>query len=58
MKTHYHIIVAGAGGIAEAAALLQAVQFLLEGESKGIILQSAVDPDLFLNGNYIKTVYG
>ncbi len=41
-----------------AAPLLQAAQILLDGESKGIILQSAVDPDLFLNGNYIKAVYG
>jgi hypothetical protein len=41
-----------------ASPLLQAAQILLDGESKGIILQSAVDPDLFLNGNYIKAVYG
>lgn len=41
-----------------AAPLLQAAQILLDGESKGIILQSAVDLDLFLNGIYIKAVYG
>lgn len=44
--------------ITTAAPLLQAAQVLLEGTSSGVILQSDIDPDLFLNGNYISKVYG
>lgn len=43
--------------ITTAAPLLQAAQLLLEGTSSGVILQSDIDPDLFLNGNYISKVY-
>jgi len=41
-----------------AAPLLQAVQWLLETKPKGVILQSQIDPELFLNGNFISPVYG
>jgi len=41
-----------------AAPLLQAVQWLLESKPKGVILQSQIDPESFLNGNFIAPVYG
>lgn len=41
-----------------AVPLLQSAQWLLETTPKGIILQSQLDPDQFLNGNYIVPVYG
>ena len=41
-----------------AVPLLQSAQWLLETSPKGVILQSHLDPDLFLEGNYIKPIYG
>jgi len=41
-----------------AAPLLQAAQLLLEAPKSGVILQSEIDPDMFLNGNYIVSIYG
>jgi hypothetical protein len=31
---------------------------LLEAPKSGVMLQSEIDPDMFLNGNYIVTIYG
>ena len=41
-----------------AAPLLQAAQLLLESSYNGVVMQSQIDPDLFLNGNFIVPVYG
>ncbi|WP_413998020.1 saccharopine dehydrogenase family protein [Flavobacterium sp. W1B] len=41
-----------------AAPLAQAAQLLLENAYSGIILQSQIDPLLFLNGRFIVNVYG
>ncbi|MFD1094997.1 saccharopine dehydrogenase family protein [Salegentibacter chungangensis] len=41
-----------------AAPLLQAAQLLLESSHRGIILQSRIDPVKFLNGEFIRPVYG
>ncbi|WP_268849368.1 saccharopine dehydrogenase family protein [Flavobacterium aestivum] len=41
-----------------AAPLVQAAQLLLETPHSGVVLQSQIDPMLFLNGNYILPVYG
>ena len=41
-----------------AVPLLQSAQWLLETSPKGVILQSQLDPDLFLEGNYMKPIYG
>ncbi len=41
-----------------AAPLLQSVQWLLETSPKGVILQSQLDSEQFLNGNFIVPVYG
>lgn len=41
-----------------AAPLAQAAQLLLESPQSGVILQSQIDPILFLNGNFIRQVYG
>ena len=41
-----------------AAPLVQSAQLLLEGNLKGLILQSQIDPQSFLNGNFIIPVYG
>ena len=41
-----------------AAPLVQAAQLLLETNPKGVILQSQIDPNTFLNGNYVSKVYG
>lgn len=41
-----------------AAPLAQAAQLLLEGNYSGILLQSQIDPFLFLNGKFITNVYG
>lgn len=40
-----------------AAPLVQVAQLLLEGSMSGVILQSQIDPNAFLNGKYIKKVY-
>lgn len=41
-----------------AAPLAQAAQLLLESNLKGVILQSQIDPVLFLYGNFVARVYG
>lgn len=41
-----------------AASLVQSAQLLLEGDFKGIILQSEIETLSFLNGYYIIPVYG
>ena len=41
-----------------AVPLIQAMQWLLETAPKGVILQSDMDPETFLNGDYIVTIYG
>lgn len=41
-----------------AVPLLQAAQLLLEKDTKGVILQSQIDPVEFLKGNFITRVYG
>jgi saccharopine dehydrogenase-like NADP-dependent oxidoreductase len=41
-----------------AAPLAQAAQLLLETSHSGVLLQSQIDPKLFLNGIYVSRVYG
>lgn len=41
-----------------AAPLVQAAQMLLEHNLKGIVLQSHIEPNSFLNGKFIAQVYG
>lgn len=41
-----------------AAPMVQAATYLLENKSKGIVLQSMIDPVNFLNGNFTVPVYG
>ena len=41
-----------------AAPLIQAAQLLLESNLKGVVLQSQISPDTFLNGDFVKSVYG
>ncbi len=41
-----------------AAPLIQAAQLLLESDLKGAVLQSQIDPDTFLHGSFVKSVYG
>ena len=41
-----------------AAGLLQCAQIILESNKKGVILQSTINPEEFLNGDYIVPVYG
>lgn len=41
-----------------AVPLIQAAKFLLETKSQGIVLQSQLDPESFLNGSFIVPVYG
>lgn len=41
-----------------AAPLVQSAQLLLEQDLKGVILQSQIDTQSFLNGNFIVPVYG
>ncbi len=41
-----------------AVPLLQSAQLLLESSQSGVLLQSQIDPDQFLNGNFIVPVYG
>lgn len=44
--------------VTTAAPLVQAAQLLLENDKKGVILQSQLDTDSFLNGSFIRKVYG
>ncbi|MCO5724121.1 saccharopine dehydrogenase family protein [Robiginitalea marina] len=41
-----------------AAPLIQAAQLLWESDLKGVVLQSQINPDTFLNGDFVKSVYG
>lgn len=41
-----------------AVPLIQSAKLLLENNSKGVILQSQIDPKPFLNGKFIIPVYG
>lgn len=41
-----------------AAPLLQTAKWLLESSTESVTLQSQIDPDKFLNGNFITAVYG
>ncbi|KAA5821842.1 saccharopine dehydrogenase [Algibacter amylolyticus] len=41
-----------------AAPLVQSIQWLLETQPKGVILQSQLDAKSFLNGSFITPVYG
>ncbi len=40
-----------------AAPLCESAMMLLSGEYKGIVLQSAINPKEFMNGNFVKRVY-
>lgn len=44
--------------ITTAVPMLQAAQMLLESSKTGVILQSQLDPEFFLNGNFVAPVYG
>jgi len=41
-----------------AAPLCESAMLLLTGAYKGVVLQSQIDPDSFLNGRFVKAVYG
>lgn len=41
-----------------AAPLAESAMMLLSGNLKGAILQSQIDPETFLNGNFVSRVYG
>ena len=41
-----------------AAPLIQAAQLLLESNLTGAVMQSQINPDGFLNGGFVKSVYG
>jgi saccharopine dehydrogenase-like NADP-dependent oxidoreductase len=41
-----------------AAPLAEAAELLLQNKQKGIIRQSHIDPDSFLNGRFITAIYG
>ncbi len=41
-----------------AAALAESARLLLTGAHQGVVMQSRLDPDTFLNGRFIKAVYG
>ncbi len=41
-----------------ACALCESARILLEGKQKGIVLQSQIPADAFLNGPYVKEFYG
>lgn len=41
-----------------AAPLAQAAELLLSGRLSGPVFQSAIDPEAFLNGRFVKAVYG
>ena len=44
--------------VTTAAPLLQSAVLLLEGSAKGVILQSQIETEKFLNGYFTKQVYG
>lgn len=41
-----------------AAPLIQAAQLLLESDLQGVVLQSQINPDAFLQGDFVTSVYG
>lgn len=41
-----------------AVPLLQSIQYLLENKKKGVLLQSEIPTEVFLNGDYVVPVYG
>ncbi|MGY5850034.1 saccharopine dehydrogenase family protein [Salegentibacter sp. F14] len=41
-----------------AAGLLQCAQIILESNKKGVMLQSMIDPEKYLDGDFIVAVYG
>lgn len=41
-----------------AAPMIQAAQMVLEANLKGPVLQSQITPEAFLNGGFVKSVYG
>ena len=41
-----------------AAGMVQCAQIILESDKKGVILQSMIDPEEFLHGDFIVPVYG
>ena len=41
-----------------AAPLCESAMLLLSGAYKGVVLQSQIDPDSFLEGKFVKAVYG
>ena len=44
--------------VTTAAPMIQCAQLVLESNLKGVILQSQIDPDAFLEGSFVKSVYG
>jgi saccharopine dehydrogenase-like NADP-dependent oxidoreductase len=40
-----------------AAPLLECARMLLAGKYKGIVLQSEIDPEEFLNGPFVRAIY-
>jgi len=41
-----------------AAPLCEAARMLLSGNHKGVVFQSQIDPDEFINGLFVKSIYG
>jgi len=41
-----------------AAALCEMAYYLIKSKTKGVIFQTDIDPDTFLNGPYVSSVYG
>jgi saccharopine dehydrogenase-like NADP-dependent oxidoreductase len=41
-----------------AVPMIQSAQLVLESNLKGVILQSQINPDTFLNGDFVRSVYG
>lgn len=41
-----------------AAPLCESAMMLLEGNLKGVILQSRIEPQEFLNGRFVSEIYG
>ena len=41
-----------------AVPLIESAMMLLSGKYKGVVLQSQIEPDEFLNGSFVKRIYG
>ena len=41
-----------------AVPMIQSAQLVLESNLKGVVLQSQINPDAFLNGDFVRSVYG